>query len=56
MYFAQKNLQNAMKAIPFKFRRFFRRFAAAFDTDTFQVAEGRLSYPLSGNMIILCVG
>ena len=28
----------------------------AFDTDTFQLAEERLSYPLSGDMIILCVG
>ena len=33
----------------------------AFDTDTFQRAisyreEARLSYPLSSNMIILCVG
>ena len=32
----------------------------AFDTDTFQraifISEGRLSYPLSGDMIILCVG
>ena len=30
----------------------------AFDTDHFQhaVSEGRLSYPLSGDNIILCVG
>ena len=33
---------------------------AAFDTETFQrahfISEGRPSYPLSGDMIILCVG
>ena len=32
----------------------------AFDTDTFSacffISEGRLSYPLSGDMTILCVG
>ena len=31
----------------------------AFDTDIFQratLSEGRLSYPLSGDTIILCVG
>ena len=32
----------------------------AFDSDTFQraffISEGRLFYPLSGGMIILCVG
>ena len=55
-----------MKAIFFKFQRSFWGFwvcftEAAFDTDTFQHAilnrnDRRPNYPLSGDMIILCVG
>ena len=70
MYFVQKSSRNSMDAILFKFDAFntdtfqiFFKFDA-FNTDTFQHAILYLfkrkvihvSYPLSGDMVILCVG
>ena len=43
-----------MEEIFFKFHRFFQGFGVCFDTTCYFISEGRLSYPLSGDMIIVC--
>ena len=62
MHFVQKNLGTSMKVIFFKFQRFFWGFQCVLVQmlliQTLQRASlyQKEAYPLSGDVIILCIG